>query len=267
MIADGKREVLGVLVDVVDYESAVHQILAAAEESRGFAVTALAVHGLTCASDDPVLRAIVNDLDLVTPDGQPVRWALNQLRHAGMSDRVYGPELMLAVLAECARRGLPVYFYGSSSDVLRGLTSKLVARCPGLKIVGADPSLFRRVMQDDLQGIATRIESSGAKVLFVGLGCPRQEVFVHQIRQYLPMPAIAVGAAFDFHSGHLSQAPAWIQQHGLEWAYRLAQEPTRLWRRYLVTNSKFLVRWARQASGQAPKTASRKPGLAESIPA
>jgi N-acetylglucosaminyldiphosphoundecaprenol N-acetyl-beta-D-mannosaminyltransferase len=250
MIDRGKHDVLGVLVDAVDYDGAVSRIMSAAHAGTGFSVSALAVHGVVTASRDPELRSRVNRLDLVTPDGQPVRWALNRLHGTGLVDRVYGPDLTIRTLERCADEGLPVYFYGSTEQVLSSLTDNVVARFPALKVAGAEPSRFRHLAPAEVHETAERIRSSGARVCFVGLGCPRQELFAFALRDLVGMPLLAVGAAFDFHAGTLSQAPSWMQQRGLEWLYRLIREPRRLWRRYVFTNSYFCWGGASQLLGR-----------------
>lgn len=242
----GKQSVLGVQVDAVDYEAARSRVLQAARRGVAYSVTALAVHGVATAHLDRSLLTRLNGFDLVVPDGQPVRWALNLLHSVGLDDRVYGPELMSQLLRDCEQLGLPTYFYGSSEGVMAALLCRIRARYPRLLVAGATPSLFRTVDSAELTEIASRIEASGARLVFVGLGCPRQELFVHAIRRYLPRPCIAVGAAFDFHAGLLSQAPGWMQRRGLEWLWRLAAEPRRLWRRYLLLNPYFVSMLVRQ---------------------
>jgi N-acetylglucosaminyldiphosphoundecaprenol N-acetyl-beta-D-mannosaminyltransferase len=243
----GKRNVLGVLVDAVDYDAAVARILAAARERRSFAATALAVHGVMTGVDDPEQGYRLNQLDLVTPDGQPVRWALNMLHGTRLSERVYGPTLMLRVCHAAATEGLPIFLYGNRRPVLDRLEARLGKRFPGLVIAGSEPSRFRRVTPQEKGEIAARIRSSGAMVTFVGLGCPRQEVFVYEYRDTLQMPVVAVGAAFDYHAGMLREPPMLLQNAGLQWLYRLAQEPGRLWKRYTLVNAAYAARLALQA--------------------
>jgi N-acetylglucosaminyldiphosphoundecaprenol N-acetyl-beta-D-mannosaminyltransferase len=242
----GKRNVLGILVDAVDYEAAVDKIIAAAEERRGYAVSALAVHGVMTGVQDPTHGYRLNHLDLVTPDGQPVRWALNMLHGAGLTDRVYGPTLMLKVCAVAASHGLPIYLYGSTSAVLDRLGSSLAGMFPGLVVAGAEPSKFRRTTSEEKGEIADRIRGSGAAITFVGLGCPRQEVFAYEYREALRMPIVAVGAAFDYHAGLQREPPMFVQGAGLQWLYRLAREPRRLWKRYTVTSAAYMGRLALQ---------------------
>ena len=248
MIDAGKRSVLGVQVDIVDYAAAVDKIMAAAREQRPLAVTALAVHGVMTGVQDKAHGARLNAFDLVTPDGQPVRWALNSLYHAELADRVYGPDLTMKVLEACAEEGLPVYLYGSTDATLQRLTEKLRERLPALKIAGSEPSKFRSAAPGEPEEIAARIESSGARVVLVGLGCPRQEVFVYAMRDLIHAPLLAVGAAFDYHAGQLRKPPPWMQKRGLEWLGRLGLEPGRLWKRYLLLNPAYLARLGAQKS-------------------
>jgi exopolysaccharide biosynthesis WecB/TagA/CpsF family protein len=242
MIAKGKHNVLGVLVDVVDYEAATGQILAAARERRPFAITALAVHGVMTGVLDPPHNARLNAFDLVTPDGQPVRWGLNLLHQARLAERVYGPTLTLHVLERCAAEGLPVYLYGSTEATLARLVPALERMFPALKLAGVETSKFRPAQPAEDAEIAARIRDSGARLVLVGLGCPRQEVFTYAMRPLLDMPLMAVGAAFDYHAGLLRKPPAWMQKRGLEWLWRLGLEPRRLWRRYVILNPKYGAR-------------------------
>jgi exopolysaccharide biosynthesis WecB/TagA/CpsF family protein len=241
MIDAGKHAVLGIRVDAIDYEASVARIAKAAERRQALSVSALAVHGVMSGALDATQARRLNGLDLVVPDGQPVRWALRWLHGVSLPDRVYGPELMLRSAAALEERGLPVYLYGSRSDVLEDLESFLAMRFPKLEVAGSSPSRFGRVSPDDFKDIVGRIEASGARCLFLGLGCPRQEVFAFETRDRLPMPVLAVGAAFEFHSGRRPQAPYWMQKRGLEWCYRLADDPVRLWRRYLLLNPLYLA--------------------------
>jgi N-acetylglucosaminyldiphosphoundecaprenol N-acetyl-beta-D-mannosaminyltransferase len=260
--ADGKRNVLGVLVDAVDYEGAVERIVTAAKEGRGYSVSALAVHGVMTGVLDPEQRYRLNHLDMATPDGQPVRWALNLLHGARLRDRVYGPTLMLGLCRAAAEKGLPIYLYGSSQEVLDRLEPALGERVSGLAVAGAEPSKFRRTTAEEKAEIVDRIRRSGARMVFVGLGCPRQETFAYEYRDALRMPVVAVGAAFDFHAGLLPEAPPAMQRAGLQWLHRLIQEPGRLWKRYLTLNPAYLGLLGLQALGiwrPDPGTA-RRPG-------
>jgi N-acetylglucosaminyldiphosphoundecaprenol N-acetyl-beta-D-mannosaminyltransferase len=249
VIDHGKRNVLGVLVDAVDYPAALLRVLDAAHDRRPYGVSALAVHGVMIGVRDDVHRHRLNALDLVTPDGQPVRWALNWLHGTKLTDRVYGPELTRRLYESAAAESLPVYFYGSTPAVLCALRSNLRHQFPTLAVAGAEPSRFRRLTITELDEVAERIRASGARMTFVGLGCPRQEVFAYELRGAVRMPVIAVGAAFDYHAGLVGEPPRWIQDWGLQWAYRLIQNPTRLWRRYLLLNPQYLARLLAQKVG------------------
>ncbi|MDG4803943.1 WecB/TagA/CpsF family glycosyltransferase [Micromonospora sp. WMMD980] len=249
MTADTKRNVLGVGVDATDYARATEAVVDAARERRPLALTALAVHGVMTGVLDPAHNARLNSFDVVTPDGQPVRWALNLLHGANLTDRVYGPELTLRVLSRFADEGLPVYLYGSTEETLARLIPALERRFPALKIAGVEPSKFRAANPGEDAEIAERIRDSGARLVLVGLGCPRQEVFAHAMRPLLDMPLMAVGAAFDYHAGLLRNPPPWMQRAGLEWFWRLGLEPKRLWRRYVILNPAYLARLAAQKTG------------------
>jgi exopolysaccharide biosynthesis WecB/TagA/CpsF family protein len=241
VIDHGKKNLLGVAVDAVDYEAAVDRIVRDATAGQRCTTAALAVHGVMTGVQDPKHRYRLNHLDLVVPDGQPVRWALNLLHGTRLPDRVYGPTLSLHVCRVAAEEGLPVYFYGSSQTVVQRLVRNLSRRFDGLKVAGFQPSRFRAVSPDERDAIVREIRGSGAAITFVGLGCPRQEVWAFEYGDLLDMPTLAVGAAFDFHAGTLRQAPDLLQRHGLEWAFRLAMEPRRLWKRYLLLNPLYVM--------------------------
>jgi exopolysaccharide biosynthesis WecB/TagA/CpsF family protein len=240
VIDRGRHSVLGVLVDAVDYEAAVERIVCAARDRRPFAATALAVHGVMTGAADPMHRYRLNHLDLVTADGQPVRWALDRLHGTALPDRCYGPMLARRLLERAASDGIPVYFYGSRAEVLARVRGRLAEAVPSLVIAGSSPSRFCPVQPDDLAAIAAEIRASGAGLVFIGLGCPRQEAFAFHIREHLDVPVVAVGAAFDYLAGMLREPPEWVQRRGLQWAWRLREEPRRLWRRYLVLNPAYL---------------------------
>jgi N-acetylglucosaminyldiphosphoundecaprenol N-acetyl-beta-D-mannosaminyltransferase len=227
----------------------VEETTAAAREGRRFAVSPLAVHGVMTGALDPEHRYRLNHLDLVTPDGQPVRWAMNLLCAAGLRDRVYGPVLMMHLCRAMASQRMPIYLYGSSREVLDRLEAALRQRIPGILIAGAEPSKFRRTSPEEKMEIIGRIRDSGARIVFVGLGCPRQEIFAYEYRKDLVLPIVVVGAAFDYHAGLLREPPGLIQRTGLQWLYRLVQEPRRLWRRYLILNPTYLGLLALQALG------------------
>jgi N-acetylglucosaminyldiphosphoundecaprenol N-acetyl-beta-D-mannosaminyltransferase len=245
----GKRNVLGILMNVTDYEGTIDFILRAVRAGQGAAISALAVHGLMTGVFDREQKFRLNHFDLLVPDGQPVRWVLNRLYRAGLRDRVYGPDLTRKVCARAATEELPVYFYGSTPEILAALRAELEVTHPGLLIAGMQPSKFRRLTPEEKIELAQQIRASGAAITFVGLGCPRQEAFTYEFREHLQMPILAVGAAFPFLAGITSQAPHWMQDAGLEWLFRLGSEPRRLWRRYLLLNPAYLFCVAMQALG------------------
>lgn len=262
MLNRGKSNILGVLIDAVDYEAAVDVIIRGAKEKRPVAVSALAVHGLMTGVLDREQKFRLNHFDLLVPDGQPVRWVLNALHGAGLSDRVYGPNLTLRVCARAAEERLPLFFYGGTPEILESLKTSLEGKFPGLIVAGMEPSKFRRLRPEEKSELAARVRASGASMIFVGLGCPRQEAFAYEFREILGLPILAVGAAFPFIAGIVPQAPVWMQNAGLEWLYRLLSEPRRLWHRYLFLNPAYLFLVGLQAlriskfssDGQPPTT-------------
>ena len=242
MIDQGKKNILGVLIDAVDYEGAVERMVSAAHQGAPLSATALAVHGVMTGVLDSSHRHRLNRVDLVTPDGQPVRWAANWLHAAKLHERVYGPTLMLKLCERAAREDLPVFLFGADQAMLDKLQKRLLEMFPSLQIAGARPSKFRTLKDDaEKQELVDAVKSSRAKLMLVGLGCPRQEVFVYEMRDAIGIPMLAIGAAFAFHGDSLPQAPPWMQKRGLEWLFRLVQEPTRLWKRYLLLNPLYLT--------------------------
>lgn len=250
MIDRGKRTLLGVNVDAVDLDAAVDRIAFHAEQRRPYLVSALAVHGVIEARHDPQLRSALNRFDVVLPDGQAVVWALNALHGVDLRQKVPGPTVMDALLARAADVRLPVFFYGSTPETLAGMRRELERRHGDRIEVHTRPSSFGPADRGALRAIAAQINGSGARLCFVGLGCPRQERFVAALGGSLTMPSLAVGAGFDYLAGSITRAPECLQRSGLEWAYRLAQEPRRLAGRYLTTNSEFVLAVARQLVAQ-----------------
>ncbi len=237
-----KRDVLGVAVTPTTYEEATNVIVEAAKDRQAAVVSCHAVHAVVTASCDRSLRDKVNTFDMITPDGQPVRWALNLLHRAKLADRVYGPDLTLSLCGKAAEEGVPVYLYGGSPEVVEKMRKNILKQYPGLKIAGYESPPFRALTPEEDDQMVERLNASGAGIVFIGLGCPKQDLFAYEHRDRIQAVQVCVGAAFDFHAGAVPQAPGWMQRHGLEWLYRLIQEPRRLWRRYLVTNTIFLAK-------------------------
>jgi N-acetylglucosaminyldiphosphoundecaprenol N-acetyl-beta-D-mannosaminyltransferase len=238
---------LGVPLAISDYDEVVTWMDAmVAADARGW-LTAAAVNLVMSARDDPTTMRAVLEATLAVPDGQPLVWALRLLGHT-RATRVYGPDLMAHYCAHAASTGTPIYLYGGRSDeALELLERRLSERFPGLRIVGGWSPPFRPLTTDERERVVAEIDNSGAKVVWVGTGQPKQELWMHEMRPRLAAPLlVGVGAAFDFHAGIVSQAPAWMQRNGLEWLYRLTREPGRLWRRYLTQNPRFVVGFARQ---------------------
>ena len=238
------EKLFGIRYAVTDYEEACSIIIEKAINNQGntpYGVTALAVHGLIEGYWNSNLRSQINNIDLVVPDGQPIKWALNYFFKARLKDRVYGPTLMLVVLKEVNKREIPIFLYGSKDETISKLSSFISINFPLIKIAGTQSDRFRDSTPEEIQLDRETIKKSGAKIVFVGRGCPRQEKWVAENKEYLPAVLFAVGAAFDFHAGNITQAPKWMQNAGLEWFYRLVKEPGRLWKRYLTTNSIFIA--------------------------
>lgn len=235
-----KYELFGLGISAATYEEAEQAVLDAARQRLGGIVTHFSVHGVATAALDPEYRSKINQFDMVAADGQPVRWALNRFHGAGLCDRLYGPELMLRLCRAAARDEIGVYLYGSSPEVLEKLRSNLLRRFPGLRLVGCESPPFRPLTRQEKAATVARINASGAGLLFIGLGCPRQDLFAYEQRRVIKAVQLCVGAAFDFHAGTKRMAPQWMQKRGLEWLFRMCQEPARLSRRYLHANTIFL---------------------------
>ena len=243
-----KVDVIGIAVSEVDYQQAVDTICQAAHGGESGIVSCHAVHAIVTLGSDKKLRAIANAFSMITPDGQPVRWAMNLLNGSKLKKRVYGPELMLQVCQRAAEDGLPIYLYGGHDQVSSDLNRALLDQFPKLIIAGSETPPFRDLTEaEDAQTVA-RINSSGAKITFIGLGCPKQDIFAYEHRDLINGIQICVGAAFDFHAGAKPMAPKWMQASGLEWLFRLRCEPGRLWKRYLQTNSLFVWKVAKAYS-------------------
>jgi N-acetylglucosaminyldiphosphoundecaprenol N-acetyl-beta-D-mannosaminyltransferase len=241
------HEILGVPVAMTDYRGAIEAMDAMVERRERGYVCAVAVHALTLGLDDPEMGGALHGASLVLPDGMPVVWAANMLG-ANLSDRVYGPELMLRYSDRCAERGHRVWLYGGRDQgSLVQLALNLRRRHPGINIVGGYSPPFRPMTEEEEDALVDQINDARPDVLWVGIGVPKQEKWMARMRERLEVPVMcAVGAAFDFHAGRLSQAPSWMQQRGLEWIYRIAQEPRRLLPRYLYFNPRFVLAFARQ---------------------
>jgi N-acetylglucosaminyldiphosphoundecaprenol N-acetyl-beta-D-mannosaminyltransferase len=247
-----KRDVFGVGVSVTDYDEAVATIVAAGRRHDSAVVSLMSVQGLVMASNDAALRRATNAFELVAPDGQPVRWALNLLHRTRLRERVCGSELMARLCRRAAEEQVPIYLYGGEPAVLESLRASLTARYPKLPFAGVESPPFRPLTPEEDAAAVQRINDSGAGLVFLGLGYPKQDYYAHAHRGRIRGVQLCVGAAFDFLSGNKRRAPAWMQRCGLEWFSRLCQEPRRLWRRYLVYNSLYLYKLAAALLHRAP---------------
>lgn len=242
------RHVLGLRVDCISTEEAVDQILAWAIRGTRTYVCAANVHMVMEAYDSPPFRTAVNSAGMLTPDGMPLVWALRSLG-VKQQQRVYGPDLMLTVCKQAAARGVTVGLYGGRPQALELLQSRLTGMFPGLKIGFAWSPPFRPLSDEEDERVVKDVTDAGVQILFVGLGCPKQERWMAEHKGKLSVVMVGVGAAFDFHSGQVKQAPRWMQHSGLEWSFRLLAEPRRLWRRYLKHNPRFAVLFVAERLG------------------
>lgn len=236
--------VLGAQIDALSWDAAMARLLGWAQAHESRYVTICNVHVVVSASRDAAYRDIINGSDMATPDGAPVAWMLRRQGFAGQR-RISGPDLMWALCERAAAESLPVYCYGSTEATLGLLEERMGAAFPGLRVMMESPP-FRALSPEEDAAAVDRINTSGAGIVFVGLGCPKQERWMAEHRGKVNAVMIGVGAAFDFHAGTVQRAPAWMRDNGLEWLHRLLSEPGRLWKRYLVTNTLFILGAARQ---------------------
>jgi len=256
-----RAEVLGIPLALTDYERTMDWLDGIVASGQPAYVTAAAVHLVMVAQEDPDTLDAVLSATLAVPDGQPLVWALRALGHE--CSRVYGPDLMARYCQRSARTGTSMYLYGGRDQgSLVQLALNLRRRFPGVRIVGGYAPPFRALSEEEDSWIARQINRSGADVVWVGTGQPKQEKWMHRMRDRLSPPLlIGVGAAFDFHAGLVPQAPAWMQSVGLEWSFRLAHEPRRLWRRYARYNPRFIAGFAKQYMRQRPRSGATGPVL------
>ncbi len=235
----------GVRIDAVSFGAAVEEVLGERPSSRGRSVYLCNANTLSVALRDAGFAAVVNRGDLNFPDGKPLVWVGRRAGFTSMDDRVYGPDLMKAVIDQGRVRGVRHLLYGSTPEVVGRLQTALELAYPGLEIVGAESPPFRPLRDDEKDALVARVGELRPDIVWVGLGTPLQDRFVDEMRDRLPATLVAVGAAFDFLSGTKPSAPDWMKRRGLEWLYRLLREPRRLWRRYLIGNTVFLYGLAR----------------------
>ena len=241
--------ILGMRVHATSYTHALNTILEWTNAGESRYVCASTVHMVMEAHDSEEFRKIVNSADLATPDGMPLVWTLKYFLGYPEQTRVYGPDLTLLVFEAAAARSIPIGFFGAQPDVLQRMISNAKSRYPGLTVVYDESPPFRPLTEEDHAKTIAAIRESGAKILFVGLGCPKQERWMHEMRGRIPAVMLGVGAAFDFVAGTTRQAPRWMMNSGLEWFFRVLIEPRRLWKRYFILNPRFVSLLLMQLTG------------------
>jgi N-acetylglucosaminyldiphosphoundecaprenol N-acetyl-beta-D-mannosaminyltransferase len=255
--AFASRRILGLRVDVTSYAECAEAVLEMARSGTGGMVCVANTHMVMEAFDDAAFRRRVNSAERVTPDGMPLVWALRAMG-APAAGRVYGPDLMPEICARAEARGMAVGLYGGRPEIPEKLRARLLERHPRLRIPFAWSPPFRAVEPHEDARIVEAIEAAGVEVLFVGLGCPKQERWMAEHRERLSCAMVGVGAAFDFLSGAKAQAPGWMQRAGLEWLFRLVHEPRRLWRRYLLGNTRFLFHFLLRRNPYSTRTSPER---------
>jgi N-acetylglucosaminyldiphosphoundecaprenol N-acetyl-beta-D-mannosaminyltransferase len=246
-----RGKVLGVHIDVGVFSELADRLISWARIRESRYVTICNAHVVVSATQDPSYAQVIEGADMATADGAPVAWMLRRIGFEGQ-ERVSGPDLMWMLCQRCAEKGVGVYLYGGTEATVSLLQQKLTASFPALRILSESPP-FRALSSQEDEDAVSRINTSAVGFVFVGLGCPKQERWMAAHRGRIQAVMVGVGAAFDFHAGTSKRAPKWMRQAGLEWLHRLCSEPRRLWRRYLVTNSLFVLGALRQlASRNSP---------------
>lgn len=237
--------ILSTWIDRVSWSSAVERIMGWAECRQPRYVCICNVHSVVTARNDTALRSAIDNADLATPDGMPVAWLIGNRRRE-RQPRVNGPDLTIEVCREAASRGVVVAFYGSTPEVLTRLSERLPKEYPGLRLGAMISPPFRSLTPGEIHAHVEELNASGAGIIFVGLGCPKQEIWMAARRRDVSGVLIGVGAAFEFMAGTVQRPPLWMQRSGLEWVGRLFAEPGRLWRRYFNTNLAYLFYLAKE---------------------
>lgn len=243
MVYKGKYKIIDNLITACDYDFVLSEIDKAIKNKKSLLISPIASHTLVRAHYDKSLKKILDKFDYLVPDSQWVRWSIPFLygKEKGLKDRVYGPELMLRVCAISERKNYRVFLYGNTQEVLIKLSERLKKDFPKLKITGEEESKFRDLTDREWKSLVKKIENSKAEIVFISLGSPKQEVFSFELSKRIKKTIICVGAAFDFISGFKKQAPKWMGDWGMEWFFRLINEPRRLWKRYLINGLLFFI--------------------------
>jgi N-acetylglucosaminyldiphosphoundecaprenol N-acetyl-beta-D-mannosaminyltransferase len=235
-------------VDATSYEDAARRVVSWAEGRRSAYVCVASVHMVMEAFDSAPFRDVVNGADLVTPDGKPLVWALKGLG-VGEASQVRGTDLTSRVVERAARERIPIGLYGGTPELLASFVEVLQARYPGVEVACKIAPPFRPLTAEEDEDVTREIVASGARIVLVGIGCPKQERWMAAHKGRIPAVMLGVGAAFDFHTGRIRQAPRWMQTAGLEWAFRLMMDPRRLWKRYAKHNPRFVALFLLQLAG------------------
>lgn len=237
--------VIGAFIDALDWSEAIGRIQQWASNKESRYVCICNAHSVVSASSESDFHKVLSEADMATPDGAPVAWFLRKI---GFPDqqRINGPDLMLKYCDEAQNTGESIFLYGATDETLRVLEIELLKRYPRLSIAGSISPPFRALSEEEDRDVVDKINKSGAGTVWVSLGCPKQEKWMYAHKGRIDAVMIGVGAAFDYHAGTIRRAPVWFQKNGLEWFYRLCSEPRRLWKRYLVTNTIFVLKAARQ---------------------
>ncbi|MGA9977907.1 MAG: WecB/TagA/CpsF family glycosyltransferase [Candidatus Sulfotelmatobacter sp.] len=248
-MTEGRANVLGVGVHAIDTAAALSIIESAVREGTKGYICLTSVHGVMEAQRDPEFREVLNRALLVAPDGMPTVW-VGRIQGKSTIERVFGPDLMLQACQRSVGTGTRHFLYGGKPGIAQELSASLLDRFPGITIAGTFTPPFRPLTSSEQRALEAQMEAALPDIVWVGLSTPKQEKFMAE--NFLRLPCklmIGVGAAFDIHTGHVKDAPDWIKNAGLQWAHRLCQEPGRLWKRYLINNSGFLLGITMQLSG------------------
>ncbi|WP_159476905.1 WecB/TagA/CpsF family glycosyltransferase [Dyadobacter sp. 3J3] len=234
-----KKFIISLNITTGSYQMFIDNILSLINEINSCYICVANVHMLVEAHNDPEFASIVNKAAITTPDGMPLVWSMNLL-HGIKQDRVAGMDLLPDLLTETQKQKIPVYFYGGTQEMLDKTEQFMYTNYPGSVIAGLHSPPFRPLTKIEEDYVAEKINKSGARLLFVALGCPKQEKWMASMKGRVMMPMIGIGGALPVMVGLQKRAPEWFQKASLEWLFRLSQEPKRLFRRYAVTNTKFL---------------------------
>ncbi|MDJ0553660.1 MAG: WecB/TagA/CpsF family glycosyltransferase [Microcoleaceae cyanobacterium MO_207.B10] len=245
ILPPSKTNLLGIGISRTNYKECTDFIIQSAKLHAACNVAAVNVHSITMGYLNQLNHGnVLRSFTISTPDGQPIRWGINLFRERGeksLKKRVRGPQLMLDVCDRAAFENISIFLYGGRQEILDQLQINLKNKFPTLKIAGAISPPFRPLTAEEDAADVAEIRSSGAGIVFVSLGCPKQELWAFKHSDRLSCPIVCVGAAFNFHGGNIPEAPEWMQRFSLEWSFRFYQEPRRLWKRYLVFNSLFIL--------------------------